>query len=279
VTLACAVRDCARPLARGDRTWSCSAGHVYDIAQSGYVNLLQPQDRKSASAGDSKGSVDARARLLARGVGRALVDDVVRRAAALAGADQSGRQVVVDLGCGSGETLGALSAMCPVEAIGIDLSAAAVDRAARRFPSPTWVAANADRRLPLLDHCAAIVLSVNGRRNPAECARVLKPGGCLLVAIPAPDDLVELRERVQGAGVERDRSEGLLREHAPFFALRERGVVRGRLRLDRDDLNDLLLGTYRGQRHSASAQAATLDALDVTLASDLFVLTSGRGAR
>lgn len=266
--LACSVRGCGLPLERRDPSLVCPAGHTFDIARSGYVNLLQPQDRRSPDPGDSRESVEARARLLEAGVGRLIIDALVARAAAL---EPPADAVVVDLGAGSGEVLAALDRLRDVTAIGIDLSTAAADRAARHFPTLTWVVANADRRLPVVDAAAAIVLSLNGRRNPAECRRVLAPGGHLLVAVPAPDDLVELREAVMGDAPARDRAAALLAEHEPFFTLIERGAARERHRLERDQLVDLLRGTYRGSRTSAAGRIAALDVLEVTLASEFFL--------
>ena len=269
--LACTVRGCGRPLAKHGRSWTCGRGHSFDVARSGYLNLLQPQDRRSTAAGDSRAAVDARARLLTRGVGRALVEHVARRAAAVPTGDRT--PVIVDLGSGSGDVLGQLACIRAVAGIGIDLSTVAADSAARRFPDMTWVVANGDRRLPLLDCCADAVLSVHGRRNPREAARILRPGGWLLIAVPAPDDLIELREHVQGTRVERDRAETLLAEHLPFFSLRERATIRERPTLDRDALRDLLSGTYRGARRSAAARLETLSDLTITLASELFRLS------
>lgn len=266
--LACTVRGCGLPLERRDPSFVCPADHTFDIARSGYVNLLQPQDRRSRNAGDSRESVDARARLLEAGVGRTILDAFVRRAAAL---NLPSSAVVVDLGSGSGEMLAALEGLQEVSAVGLDLSTAAADRAARRFPGITWVVANADRRLPLLDEAATLVLSLNGRRNPAECHRVLAPGGHLLVAVPAADDLVELREAVLGDAQACDRADALLAEHEPFFTLRERDTARQRRCLQRDQLLDLLRGTYRGGRASAGERVAALDALEVTLASAFFL--------
>jgi len=57
LVLACSVRGCGLPLTRRDRALVCSAGHAFDIARSGYINLLQPQDRRSLVAGDSKTAV------------------------------------------------------------------------------------------------------------------------------------------------------------------------------------------------------------------------------
>jgi 23S rRNA (guanine745-N1)-methyltransferase len=260
------VRGCTLPLLRRDRTFVCAAGHSYDVARSGYINLLQPQDRRSRAAGDSASAVAARASLLADGLGRTLIDAIATRASALELGDAP---VIVDLGCGSGEALAALTETHT--GIGIDLSTHAIDRAARRFPNRTWVVANADRRLPLLDHSVDLVSSVHGRRNPREVARVLRAGRYHLVAIPAADDLIELRELVQGTRVERDRKDAVLAEHDGSFLLLEHAVVRETLSLDRAALLKLLQGTYRGVRHGAADRVATLTRMTVTLASDLLV--------
>jgi 23S rRNA (guanine745-N1)-methyltransferase len=264
--LSCTVRGCGRPLTRGPRAWTCDSGHTFDVARAGYVNLLQPQDRKSLDAGDSREAVAARAALLAAGVGQGVVQTVAHALGALALADEA---VVVDVGAGTGDVLGVAAARWVSTAIGIDLSTAAAEHAARRFPASTWVVANADRRLPLLDHSVDVLLSIHARRLPDEAARVLKPSGVLIVAVPGADDLIELRAMVQGEGVALDRTESLVAEHAARFVLRERASVRDRRRLDRALLLALLRSTYRGGRSSAAARVEALDHLDVTLASDL----------
>ena len=92
----------------------------------------------------------------------------------------------------------------PAGAVGIDLSVAAADYAARHHPGITWVVANADRGLPLLESSTDLVLSIHARRNPGECARILRPGGQLLVAVPAENDLLELRTALQGDAATRE---------------------------------------------------------------------------
>jgi 23S rRNA (guanine745-N1)-methyltransferase len=267
--LACSVRGCGLPLQPNAGALICARGHSYDIARSGYVNLLQPQDRRSRSAGDSTAAVEARSRLIASGVGRAVIDGVIEQAAAL---DLTGGAAVVDLGAGSGETLGALAERRPIAGVGIDLSPAAVTVAAKRYPALTWIVANADRRLPILDGSVELVLSVHGRRNPGECARILTRPGYLVAAVPAADDLVELREIVQGRRVERERAASLEEEHGATFRPIARAVVRETRRLSHDQLLDLLRGTYRGARTSAAGRVEALESLGVTLASDIRVL-------
>jgi 23S rRNA (guanine745-N1)-methyltransferase len=267
--LACSVRGCGLPLTRRDRALVCSAGHTFDIARSGYINLLQPQDRRSLSAGDSKAAVDARASLEQAGVGRAVISAVVEKLASLS---LPADAIVVDLGAGTGEVLGALAGACSIAGVGIDLSVPAIEHASRRFPQLTWLVANADRRLPLQDGSVDLVLSIHGRRNPAECSRVLKEHGVLIVVLPAPDDLIELRTLVQGAGIERDRVDGMLTEHQPFFTMLERMDVRETVELDRAALLNLLSGTYRGARFKLWERVDTMERMDVTLSSEMCVL-------
>jgi 23S rRNA (guanine745-N1)-methyltransferase len=254
----------------------CGRGHAFDLARSGYLNLLQPTDRRSLQAGDSRAAVEARARLHAAGIMRAVVDGVVQRAAAL---NLGGHPSVVDLGSGSGEALAALARSGPIRGVGIDLSTAAAEHAARRYPALTWVVANADRHLPLLDHSVDLILSLHARRNPAECLRVLKPSGVLLVAVPAADDLIELRTLVQGEGTARDRSETLLAEHSALFTVIERSHARQRHRLERPALLDLLSGTYRAARASVADRVAALEQLEVTLASEIVLFAPRHSGR
>jgi 23S rRNA (guanine745-N1)-methyltransferase len=265
--LACTVRECGGALARAGRALACERGHSYDIARSGYVNLLQPQDRRSLGAGDSKDVVVARSRLLDDGVGSAVIDAFVE----LVGGLHAQQSVAVDLGSGSGHALAAVAAGTRINGVGIDISVPAVEHAARSIPDLTWVAANADRRLPLLDGSVSVVLSIHGRRNPEECARVLAPGGHLVVAVPAADDLIELRAAVQGRGVERDRVEALVAEHVSSFDVLGRRTVRARQRLAPDALGDLLTVTYRGARHGQAPAVGRLEGMDVTFASDIVI--------
>ncbi len=271
--LACSVRECGLPLARRERAYVCASGHSFDIARSGYVNLLQPQDRRSLKAGDSKAAVEARAALDRAGVGHTVINAVIDRIAALRLSDNV---TAVDLGSGSGEMLSLLCQAPRIHGIGIDLSVAAADFASRRFPELTWIVANADRRLPLRNGSVDVVLSIHGRRNPAECARVLTSAGVLVVALPAADDLIELRQFVQGRGTERDRVVGMLHEHDLDFQLMERVLVREKLTLERNDLLNLLRGTYRGVRFTLSDRVNAMPQMEVTLSSELCVMKRKR---
>jgi 23S rRNA (guanine745-N1)-methyltransferase len=273
--LACTVKRCGLPLEKRERAFVCEHGHSFDIARSGYINLLQPQDRRSREPGDSKDAVAARAALFAAGIGRTLIDAVAGRADRLTVA---GTPVVVDLGSGTGDALAAIARTRAISGIGIDLSSAAAELAARRFPDCTWIVANADRRLPLIDACVDVMISVHGRRHPEETARTLRAGGALVVALPAADDLIELRTIVQGEAVQRQRADTVATEHARWFDVAERDRVSETLTLDRDALLNLLRSTYRGARLRLLDRVAGVSSMAVTLASDVLVMMKRREA-
>jgi 23S rRNA (guanine745-N1)-methyltransferase len=265
VVLLCPVRGCRRPLASADQRLVCPRAHSFDVARRGYVNLLQPQDRRSRHPGDSAEAVRARARLRARGVERQFVEAV----AGLLTVDA--RDAVLDIGCGDGAHVAAVAARTGCEGHGLDISVEAIEAAARKHPELRWVVANADRALPYADTSFRAVLSVTARVNAAEFRRVMRADGRLAVVVPAPADLIELRAVVLGEGAERDRTPRVLQACAPFFTLERRERLRGRERLDATTAADVLTATYRGLRTRQRARVASLDGVDVTLAREVLI--------
>jgi 23S rRNA (guanine745-N1)-methyltransferase len=182
---------CAAPLAPARRQTSalrCAAGHSFDVARQGYVALL-PRGSRGAG-GDTAGMVAARNRFLAAGhyapLSRLLAAAASSRVAAGPGA-------VLDVGAGTGHHLAAvLDARPDRVGIALDLSRYAARRAARAHPRAGAVVADAWRALPVRTGAAGLVLDVFSPRNGAETARVLAPGGALLVVTPAADHLAEL---------------------------------------------------------------------------------------
>lgn len=274
VRLLCPVRGCGETLEPADRSWRCPRGHSFDVARSGYLNLLQPQDRRSKHPGDPPAAVAARRRFHDAGHEEPLLRALLDIASAL---PLPQRPAVLDVGCGDGYHLGSLAAAREMEAHGLDLSVPAIDLAARRCPGPLWVVANADRFLPYAPGSFDLLMSLTARMSPAELRRVAAPGGRLLVAVPGADDLVELREAVLGEGRLRDRSERTIGDFAGRFELESQRSVRYRVHLDAAGLADLLALTYRGARESRRGRLADLAGLEVTLSRDLLVFKGASG--
>jgi len=229
----------------------CERAHSFDVARSGYVNLLQPQDRKSKQPGDTPEAVAARRRLHDRGVTVPLLRAIAEMVGVSAG------DSVLDAGCGDGFYLGSLVAAG--SRCGVDISIPAVDLAARRYPECEWVVANADRLVPYSDASFSVVMSITARMNSPEFRRVIRADGRLLIAVPAPDDLVELR----GAG--RDRAERTIDGFKKEFALIGEERATTVADLDAEGVNDVLHSIYRPIRFKAVTAMKVTFSLDLLL--------------
>jgi 23S rRNA (guanine745-N1)-methyltransferase len=238
---------------REERRLFCERGHSFDVARSGYINLLQPQERRSKNPGDTGEAVAARRRLHDRGVTEPLLRGIAEMLAA--GAED----VVLDAGCGDGFYLGTLAQQAGCDAHGIDISIPAIEAAARRYPGCEWVVGNADRFVPYADASFSRIMSITARMNAPEFRRVLRDDGRLLVALPAPDDLVELR----GAG--RDRVERTLETFAREFTLIEKRRVSTEAELEPDAVRDVLLSIYRPSEREIDGARRVTFSLDLLL--------------
>lgn len=260
--LLCTVRGCRTPLVRHERTYVCANRHSFDVARTGYVNLLQPQDRRSRNPGDTAAAVAARRRFYERG--DPLVAAIVRAVPV--------RGTLLDVGCGEGSHLDAFRREYGVEAWGVDISVPAIELAAKTHRECSFVVANADRFLPFADASFDAVTSITARMNAGEMRRVLRPDGALIVVVPAAEDLVELREAVQGERIERDRVERTVASFAPLFTLERQETLRHIARLDRAAMIEVLSSSYRGLRTRERERLERLEFADVTLARDLLLL-------
>ena len=251
--LLCPVRDCHRPLQRDARRLVCALGHSFDVARSGYINLLQPQERRSKNPGDTPAAVAARRRLHDRGVSEPLVRGIEELLA------PSAADVALDAGCGEGFYLGSLAGRIGFEAHGVDISIPAIEAAAKRYPRCQWIVANADRFVPYAGRSFSAVLSITARMNADQFRRVLRDDGRLLVALPGPDDLVELR------GPGRDRADRTIETFARGFRLCARRQVATRADLDAAGVRDVLVSIYRPMRAEAAGPMRVTFSLDLLL--------------
>lgn len=251
--LLCTVRDCRLPLKREITRVTCARGHSFDIAQSGYVNLLQPQDKRSRQPGDTAAAVAGRRRLHESGATAPLLE-AIADLARTGGGDR-----VLDAGCGDGFYLGNLVSLSGCAGYGVDISIPAVDAAARRYPQCQWTVANADRFVPYARNSCSLVLSITGRMNAAEFRRVLRADGRLLVALAAPLDLIEIR----GAG--RDRVARTMKTFAQEFSLAEQRQVTASADLEADQVRGLLHAIYRPLGSEAAAAMRMTLSLDLLL--------------
>jgi 23S rRNA (guanine745-N1)-methyltransferase len=267
--LSCPVRGCGEALAWEAPVVRCPRGHAFDRARSGYVNLLQPQDKRSRTPGDSRATTLARRRSLERGLGDQLREAVQAEVARMQ------PQHLLDAGCGEGFFLRALAGAAG-ERWGVDLSAAALEHGAARDPAGRYVVANADRRLPFFEHVFKIVLTLTGPKAPDEFARLIEPDGRLLVAVPDDDDLLELRQALLGRATALGHAAAARARFERSFELLSERRLSARQRLDAPALADLLATSYRGARVSQRERLLDLPDLEVTTSHVLLILRPRR---
>lgn len=192
---------CHHALQRQSQTWSCSSGHAFDVARQGYVNLL-PGHR--AHTGDTVDMLAARSLVLGAGHFDRVTDAVITACQGLPDG------VLIEAGAGTGHHLALVRRALQRPAVAMDISVAAARRAARAGPRELIsLVTDVWQPWPVLDRVAAAVLMIFAPRNLAEAARVLVPGGVLVVVTPAEGHLGELRSPLDLIDVEPDKSDRL----------------------------------------------------------------------
>ncbi len=176
-----------------ERSWRCPAGHCFDVAGQGYVNLLPVQNKRSRDPGDSKEMVAARRRYLESGVYAPVAAGVARLL--MDGLEGQAPYACLDAGCGEGYYLRRLQERDErgeLALIGLDISKWAVMAGARSSPGMRWLVGS-NAHLPVPEASLDALICMFGFPVYEEFRRALKPGGLLLQVEAGADHLVELR--------------------------------------------------------------------------------------
>ena len=266
VRLCCPV--CAGVLERRASAYVCPKKHSFDLAKSGYVNLLL--NSAQGRHGDDKLMVRARRDFLNKGYYDRFIAAVADTAAEFAPQNA----MILDAGCGEGiYSLAVLRAAeragKQAELLGVDISKAALQYAARRLPGLTLCVASC-ARLPVETASVDVLLNIFSPFVPEEFARVLKPGGRLLRAYPLREHLWELKQLVY----DEPRENPPTPLEADGFALAETREIRDAVHLPcNEDIQALFRMTPYYYKTGAKDQqkAERAQTLDVTLAFGLAI--------
>lgn len=251
--LACPV--CSESLHLDGTSLVCPAGHRFDLARQGYANLLLHAQPRNA---DTPAMIAARERFLGAGHYAPITEAMARHLV--------GCTAVLDAGGGTGHHLaGVLQGLPEANGLVADVSVPAVRRAARAHPRMGAVVADTWQHLPVRDAALDAVCCVFAPRNPAEFARVLRPGGRVVVVTPNPGHLAEAREALGLLGIEEDKLDHLHRSTAGVLEPVAEERVTAELDLTPTELSDLV-GMGPNAFHSpAPASEGMRVSVDVTV--------------
>lgn len=187
---------CRGPLTKTDTAYVCPDGHSYDRAKEGYVHLLPVNKMHAKIPGDNKEMVAARRSFLesgSYGLFRDKLAELVQEAV-----QGNPAPVILDAGCGEGYYLRGVAdalqnqGVTPV-LMGFDISKFAVKAAAKRQKDGEFAVASIFD-IPVADSAVDCLINVFAPMVESEFARVVKPGGVMIFAVPGVRHLYGLKE-------------------------------------------------------------------------------------
>ena len=261
---------CGEGLGLHGRTAKCGRGHSYDLAKQGYLNLLP--STSTGIEGDTAEMIEARSTFLATDSYRPIRDALIASTPEdldLARLDRGDGELVVEVGAGTAYYLaGVVAARTGSRGIALDVSRYAARRAAKVDPRIGAVVCDAWRELPLRDGVAHVILNVFAPRNAQEMARILAPGGTLLVVTPNQAHLGELVDVLGLVRVDQEK-ERRLTESLSGFERSKDETVEVTMRLDHQSIERLVAMTpsarHLDQAEWAERIAVLADPAEVTL--------------
>lgn len=186
---------CKTPLMPEEKRLRCINQHHFDFAKEGYINLLPVQHKHSRDPGDNSAMIDARRTFLDAGHYQPLRDELVN---VLTDSVKTPSPALLDLGCGEGYYTSAFAQFCVQRqgvCYGLDVSKVAIRRAAKRYPGIHFCVASG-QRMPFTDASIDVITRIYAPSHMPELQRIVKPGGIVLTAAPAPRHLYELKELI-----------------------------------------------------------------------------------
>jgi 23S rRNA (guanine745-N1)-methyltransferase len=225
---------CQQLLTTTEKTWFCANSHSFDVAKEGYVNLLLVQNKKSLSPGDTPQAVQARRAFLQAGHYQPLRDAIEQILKSIKFSN------ILDIGCGEGYYTSVMRQLSH-DVFGLDIAKPAVQTAAKRYPSITWLVASG-AKLPFSSQSFDVVTSLFSPLPLEEMARVLKAKSYLLMVTPAPNHLFSMREALFD-NVQSHTPEKFIEHLSAEFTLLSQQTLTYHLNLDRISLKNLIAMT------------------------------------
>lgn len=242
---------CAAPLQRSDKTYLCAAGHSFDIARQGYVNLLPVQQKHSLNPGDTREQVLSRRSFLEAEFYSPIADTLCTAAKELRAAGP-----IVDVGCGEGYYSAKVAETLGTPLVGLDISKEAVRCAAAKYKNAQWLCGSA-ARLPIADTSAGMVMSLFALTIPKEFHRILRDDGLFFQVLAQEDHLLGLKSIIYPKLIRKEKN---TMSQLPGFSLVRQIPIRFTFTVEGKQIQNLLSMTphvYRISRDGAQRLTET----------------------
>jgi len=189
---------CKEKLSKENKTYKCINNHSFDIAKSGYVNLLLDNQKNSKNPGDDKDMIKSRKFFLEKGYYKDISDklnEIIEN-----NIEVKEKTFILDIGCGEGYYTGNLkeyldSRSKESELLGIDISKQAILEASKKYKKIDWVIASA-LNIPVMEETYDFVICMFSKIIPSEKKRVLKEKGKVIIVSTGENHLQEIKEVV-----------------------------------------------------------------------------------
>ena len=187
---------CGGSLTPQGRSLRCAKGHCHDIAREGHVYLLPLTRKRTLQPGDDREMVDARRAFLGAGYYAPFAQRLGELVTGLCAGLPA--PAVLDAGCGEGyytaQVAQALLIQCPqAQVAGFDISKHAVRLAAKLCPQAQFAVATS-AQIPVASGAVDVLYEVFSPIMAAEFARVVRPGGHMVLAVPSARHLFGLKQ-------------------------------------------------------------------------------------
>jgi len=171
---------CKSDFSRVNNSLKCASGHSFDIASSGYINLLKPGKMNNSKAGDSKEMIRARSNFFDCGAYLPIRDKICEIVSRFK------NDLIIDAGCGEGYyTFGLANRFYNSSVIGFDMSKFGCKhgaKTARRVNKDNILySVSSIFEMPLENSCADIIVNMFAPVASEEFHRVLATQGHLIV--------------------------------------------------------------------------------------------------
>lgn len=188
-----ACPKCHEALTLENKSYKCIHNHCYDIAKTGYINLLLNPDKSCNHPGDNKDSLLCRKTHLNQGYYDGILNEVVNYIKT----HHQDHMHILDLGCGEGYYTYQMKKRLDDQSTfyGLDISKDGITMATKYTKDIYWIVGNS-KNIPVLDHSLDVITALFTVVNKDEIKRCLKPDGYMIHVTANPYHLVEFKELI-----------------------------------------------------------------------------------